>query len=227
MKQRILIIGASGFGRECLAWLEDVIASGREPDWEAGGFLDANPEALTKFAIDLPIRGNPADYVPEPQDRFICAIGDPATKLNICRSLKSRGAKFVNLIHPTAQIGPRCRIGEGLIMCPLSGLSVDITLGDFVTINGYAGVGHDAVLGDGCLLNAYCNVTGAAKLGEGVFMGGHAVVAPKVVVGDYARIGAGSVVVHRVRARSTVMGVPARRIEFESSESSESDSRAA
>lgn len=215
MKQRILIVGAGGFGRECLACLEQVIAAGNAPDWEIGGFLDANPLALEKFAIDLPILGNPATYEPQPNDRFICAIGAPATKLRVGRDLKSRGAIFVNLIHPTAGFGPRCKIGAGLILCSAAGMSVDVTLGEFVTINSYAAVGHDAILGDGCIINAFCNVAGAAKLGEGVSMGSHAVVAPRAVVGDYACIGAGSVVLHRVRAGTTVMGIPAKRIEFE------------
>lgn len=215
MKLRLLIIGASGFGRELLAWINDIIAAGHQPDWEVGGFLDANPNALAKFGIDLPILADPATYQPQPQDRFVCAIGDPKTKLRISRALQARGAEFVNVIHPTAILGERCQIGTGLIMCPLSVVTVDTKLGDFVTLNAYASIGHDAVLGDGCILNSFANVTGGAKLGEGVYLGGHAFIAPKVVVGDYAKVGAGSSVVHRVKAHSTVMGVPAKRIEFE------------
>jgi sugar O-acyltransferase (sialic acid O-acetyltransferase NeuD family) len=211
---RLLIIGAGGFGREVLAWAEDIVRATPTPDWTIGGFLDGNPQALAKFDIAKPIVGNPADYQPQPTDRFICAIGDTATKLRVCYSLQERGAQFINLIHPTALVGPRCQLGVGVILCPFAALTVDVTLGNFVTLNLRASIGHDVVVGDGCLLNSFCDVTGAARLGEGVFMGSHAVVAPKTVVEDFARIGAGSVVVRRVKAGSSVIGVPAKRIDF-------------
>lgn len=215
MTARLLIIGAGGFGREILAWAEDVVRATPSPEWTIGGFLDANPLALKAFNIDVPVVGDPSSYMPQPNDRFVCAIGDPATKLRVCEALRGRGAQFTNLIHPTALVGPRCQLGTGAILCPFAALTVDVTLGDFVTLNLRAGVGHDVRIGDGATLNAYCDVTGAARLGKGVFMGSHAVVAPKAVVEDFARIGAGSVVVRRVKAGSSVIGVPAKRIDFD------------
>lgn len=210
--KRLLILGAGGFGREILAWALDAQAAGGV-DWQVGGFLDGNPDALRPFGIDLPIVGNPGSYEPQPDDCFTCAIGDPATKLHLCRSLQQRGGEFINLIHPTAMIGPRSRYGTGIICCPQSVITVDSVLGDFVTLNCRAGVGHDVVIGDGCTLNSYCDITGGAKLGEGVSVGSHAVVAPRTVVGDWAKVGAGSVVVRKVKPHSTVFGVPAARLD--------------
>ena len=210
-QQRLIIVGAGGFGREILAWSE---AACPESDWHIAGFLDGNQDSLRRFKIDLPILGTPDSYLPQEGDRFVCAIGYPATKLRLCRSLQDRGAQFINLIHPTAIIGPRCILGTGAILCPFTLLTVDITLGNFVTLNARAGVGHDCVVGDGCTLNAFCDVTGGSRLGEGVFLGSHAVIAPGTTVGDYARVGAGSVVIRRVRPKSTVMGVPAKRLEI-------------
>jgi sugar O-acyltransferase (sialic acid O-acetyltransferase NeuD family) len=205
-------VGAGGFGREVLAWAQDIQADGNV-DWTVGGFLDANPHALEKFGIDLPVVGDPQTYEPRADDRFICAVGDPATKLRLGRALQQRGATFTNLIHPMTLIGPRCRFGVGTILCPMAALTVDVTLGDFVTINMRANVGHDAVIGDGCTLNVFCDVTGGARLGTGVFMGSHASVTPRSVVEDWARIGAGSVVLRRVKANSSVFGVPAMRLD--------------
>lgn len=215
MTTRLVIIGAGGFGREVLAWAEDVYNSTTSPAWQDVGFLDSNVEALNGFAVDAPIVGDPQCYQPQPEDRFVCAIGDPATRLRVCRELQSRGAEFINLIHPSALVGPRCQMGNGTILCPFSVLTVDVTLGDFVILNVRAGIGHDVIAGDGCTLNAYCDVTGASKLGEGVFLGSHAVVMPRVHVDQYARIGAGSVVVRRVRENSSVFGVPAKRVGFD------------
>jgi sugar O-acyltransferase (sialic acid O-acetyltransferase NeuD family) len=201
--KKLIIIGAGGFGREVLQYARSIPAAAR--GWEPHGFLDANPDALERFGHPLPILGDPVAYAPAPDEVFICAIGDPRRKLLLCRGLRERGARFVNLIHPTAIVGERTRFGE----CPWSGLSADVRIGDFVTVNSFSGAGHDVVMGDGCTLSAHVDVTGGVVLGEGVFIGTHASVLPNVRIADYAVLGAGSVVLKNVRAGRTVFGLPA------------------
>jgi sugar O-acyltransferase (sialic acid O-acetyltransferase NeuD family) len=212
-RKRLLIIGAGGFGREVLQWAQDVQAQ-QIVDWEVGGFLDSNSQAFENFEIALPVLGDPQTWQPDASDRFICAIGDPSTRLRICRELQSRGAKFISLVHPTAIVGSRCHIGTGTVLCPGVTVTVDATIGNFVILNVRSCVGHDAHVGDGCTINDFCDITGNAKLGEGVFLGSHSSVTPSTKVGDYARVGAGSVVVRRVRANTTVMGPTAKRIDW-------------
>lgn len=207
---RLLIIGAGGFGREVLQWARDVPRDQR--DWEVGGFLDASPGALDGFGVNLPIIGDPTSYWPGPEDRFVCALGDPATKLRLARGLKARSATFAMLVHPSARIPPGNRVGEGCIFCPSSGVTTNVTVGDFVTFNTVSGAGHDAVIGDGCTFSSHVDVHGRVELGEGVFLGSHASVLPGMKVGDYAKIGAGAVVVRNVKARTSVFGNPARQI---------------
>lgn len=210
MNKRLLIIGAGGFGREVLTWANQV-TPGERP-WSECAFLDGNAQALEGYGVEVPIIGDPITYQPQPGDMFLCALGDPATKLKLCRHLREQGATFWTLIHPTAIIGDRCRIGEGTILCPRAILTSDVTVGDFVTFNVASGAGHDAVIGDGCTLSGHVDITGFARLGEGVFLGSHASVLPSVHVGDYAKVGAGSVVMRRVKSGVTVFGVPARPI---------------
>jgi sugar O-acyltransferase (sialic acid O-acetyltransferase NeuD family) len=221
-KNRLLIIGAGGFGREVLQWAQDVQVQS-DVDWEVGGFLDANPQAFENFNIDLPVLGAPESWQPGPGDRFVCAIGDPTIRLRICRELQERGAEFVSLIHPSAIVGSRCHIGMGTILCPGVTVTVDATIGDFVILNVRSCVGHDARVGDGCTVNDFCDITGNAKLGEGVFLGSHSSVTPSASVGDYARVGAGSIVVRRVLANTTVMGPTAKRIDWTAEPSASSD----
>ena len=207
---RLLIVGAGGFGREVLNWAQDVNLHKR--DWDVAGFLDANPAALDAYDCDFRVLADPLTYVPQPEDRFICAIGHTRTKLRICQQLMQRGAHFVSLIHPSAVIGNRCSIGAGCILCPGVVVTADVTIADFVTVNVNSTIGHDAVVGMGCTLSGHVDVTGFASLGEGVFLGSHAVVLPSAVIGDYAIVGAGSVVLRRVKPGATVMGVPAKQI---------------
>lgn len=208
--QRLLIVGAGSFGRAVLGWALDI--DSKQRDWEVGGFLDSNQMALNNFTCPFSIVGDPLTFIPSENDRLVCAIGNPATKLRLCRELKARGGQFITLIHPTVIIAPYCRISDGCVLCPGAVISTNVTLGNFVTVNVYATVGEDAVIGDGCILNGHSDVTGNTVLGEGVFVGSHACVLPGATVGDYAVVGAGSVVLRKVRAHSTVMGVPAKHV---------------
>ena len=208
--KRLLIIGAGGFGREIYGWAKDV--QEKDPGWELGGFLDENIYALDDYSYPIGIVGNPDTYLPSDNDLFICAIGDPVAKLDICQLLEDRGANFITLIHPTAIIGPKCELGYGCILCPGSLLTTNVSLGNFVTLNVYATVGHEAVIGDGSTLSGHADVTGSAKLGKGVFLGSHAVVLPSATVEDFVTVGAGSTVLRFAQSNSTVFGVPAKNI---------------
>ena len=205
---QLIIIGAGAIGREALGWARDCQRAGGT-DWQIAGFLDHNQHALDGFNTGETVLGNPDQWQPQANERFICAIGAPACKLRLCREFRKRGARFETLIHPSVIQGAANRIGEGCILCPGTILTCNITLGDFVFLNLHCTIGHDAVLGDGCTINSHGDVTGFARLGEGVLMGSHASVLPKTVVGEYAVIGAGSVAMRRVPPHTTVFGMPA------------------
>lgn len=206
----LIIIGAGGFGREVLSWACDIEPT--QCEWKLKGFLDDNLAALDGYNTSHVIIGAAATYQPRENDVFICAIGPPKIKMNVCRSILHRNAQFISLIHPTAIIGQNSNIGYGCILCPRSIITVNVTLGNLVTLNGNSGVGHDAVIGDGSTISAYCDITGFASLGKEVFLGSHAVVLPGKIVGDNAVVGAGSVVIRNVKPGTTVFGVPAKKV---------------
>jgi sugar O-acyltransferase (sialic acid O-acetyltransferase NeuD family) len=142
----------------------------------------------------------------------VCAISDPVGKKDVIRRLRRKGVSFLTLIHPTVVIGERVKIGEGVVICPHTVVSSDLEIGDFVIINSVCTIGHDTLIGMYSTLSGHCDVTGGVVLEEGVFMGSHAVVLPRGHVAQYASVGAGSVVLRNVAPRSTVFGVPAKRI---------------
>lgn len=208
--QPIVIIGAGGFGREVHALIEDVNRAA--PTWEILGFADDNPSALAAFDRYGPVRWL-IDELPVSLCRsYVCAVGDPAVRKAIVERLAAKNLTWPALIHPTAAVGASSRIGEGVLLCRNSIITVDTSVGNHVHVNMAATVGHDAQIGDFCTLSAHVDVCGAARLGEGVFLGSHASVTPKTKVGDWARVGAGSVALGTVRAKTTVLGVPAVRI---------------
>ncbi len=208
IKQNLIIISAGKFAREVYTWVMQAIETNGLP-WTVKGFLDNRQGILDGFTDYPSIVGTVNDYIPEVNDIFLCAIGDPQLKKRYCLEIIGKGGQLATFIHPTALVGKSVRIGEGSIICPFTQLSCDIQLGKAVTFGTLSSVGHDVVIGDWCLLSGHCGVGGNAILEEGVFLGGHTTVLPGARVGAWSHVGPGSVVLRRVKSRTKVFGNPA------------------
>ena len=214
---KLVIMGAGGFGREVHAWLIDSIKHGvcqptTDTVWEVAGFIDDTPDALNTFAGVPPILSNFEAYQAQPNTYVVCAIANPVVKKRLTEKSLAKGVEFFTLIHPSVVIGTNVVIGKGSVICPFTVLSTDLEVGEFVTINSGCTIGHDSSIANYCTLSGHCDVTGGVKLREGAFLGSHAVIVPNVIVGEYAVVGAGSVAIRKVAPGVTVFGVPAKRI---------------
>lgn len=206
----LYIVGAGGMGRELLNNILDIHRiCGRR--WNIRGFLDDTPDPLAGRECGYPVAGTIQDYFPGPDDVLAMGVADPAAKKKLASLLKGRGAVFESIIHPDANCGRHNVLGEGLIVYPGSGMSVNIRVGDFCSLI-TCSIGHDASIGDFCTLSGFCNIMGNVSLGPGVFMGGNAAIAPRVKVGEGAYICLGSMVMKDVEPGDKVLGNPARAI---------------
>jgi sugar O-acyltransferase (sialic acid O-acetyltransferase NeuD family) len=209
-QRNLVIICAGGLGREVFAWATQAI--GIDSPWRIKGFLDAKSSALDGFSYECKILGDPADYRVMEDDVFIGAIGNPADKIKCYSPILAQGGRFVNVIHPLANIGNNVKLGNGIVVAPFASLTVDVTVGDHVSIGAFTNIGHDTVIGSWSQISSHCGVNGASSLGEGVFLGSHACIIPKVCVGSWAYVGAASVVVRNVEPNVKVFGNPASPI---------------
>lgn len=205
----LVIIGAGGFGRELLPWIGDCFDPA---EYRLRGFLDANPQALAGYGIELPVVESPQDYRPQPNDRLLLALGDVATRAQIAGLLEEKGGRFATMIHPTAVISSTAQIGAGALIYPYAVISNQAVLEPHVHLSLYASVGHDARVGSFSLLSPYATLNGAAAVGREVFLGTHATVAPGVQVGDDVRISANSAAMRDVPPGSMVFGVPGKTV---------------
>ena len=148
---KIYIVGAGGFGRELLQWIKDI--NSVKPTWEIGGFLDNRLDALEGIECDYSVVGRNSDWTPKEGEVFAMAIATPKDKELRVKELKEKGAYFPPIIHPTATVTPFSHYGEGLIMFPYAKLSVNSTVGDFVTIlPSCTSIGNGAVIGAGAVV---------------------------------------------------------------------------
>lgn len=209
MNERVVLIGGGGFCRELYFWVADCHAAGRLPP--IGGYLDDYGPSLEGLDYpDLPWLGRPEDYVPRSGDRFLLAVGSPSAKRILHAKLSTRGAQFVQMIHPDTRLLRTATLGEGVILCPQTAVGPDAVVDRFVTFNASSGTGHDARIGEFSTISSLVDVTGYVQIGKDVMVGDSAVILPKTRIGDGAVIGAGAVVYRSVPAGATAYAAPAK-----------------
>lgn len=211
MVKDLIIAGAGACGREVLQWVKDI--NKVEHRWNILGFINDIPNALENCECDYSIIGTIEEWQPKGDQVFVCAIADPFGKELVTRKLKNRGAVFTSIIHPTAYVPEYIEIGEGLIMYPHSGITVNTKIGNFVTILASM-IGHDVEVGDYCTISSFCGVGGGVKLEKKVFLGSHVAVIPHKKIGEGACVATGSVVMTNIHPGYHVMGNPAQKMDF-------------
>lgn len=207
----IIIVGASGLGREIADWIEDI--NEVSPTWNILGFLDDNLEALKGYPSDYKVLGKISDWNPKPDQWFVCGLAFPEVKRHCVGLLQAKGAKFATIIHPTALISKFAEIGEGTVITQRSGLNTNTKVGKFVTLL-ESRMGHDSSIGDFSTLSGDCNINGHVSIGQDVYVSCGVSIAPSKKIGDGAKIGIGSIVISNVKPGVTVFGNPAKKIEI-------------
>lgn len=209
----IIIVGASGFGRELVQYIEDINVSKKNVVWNILGFIDDNPNALDGIGHGYQVVDGIINHIPRPNVYYVCAIAFPSVKQRLVNMLKDKGAKFATIIHPTARVSRYAKLGEGCVVTPNSNINTEAKVGDFVSVLA-SGIGHDAIIGDYSTLSGHVWVNGHVSVGSKVYLGCGSMIAPSKKIGNGATVGIGSVVVSNVKSNTTVFGNPAKKIDF-------------
>lgn len=213
MKKRLLIIGARGFGRECVDMLRAEF-NGFSEHYELAGFLDGEANVLDGYNGYPPIVSSVDDYAICKDDCFLCALGSGEWRRFYAEKILSKGGRFETFVHPTAIVRMSARIGHGVIIGPFTSVSSCVSVGDFSVIHGGCILGHDVRLGDYGTLESQVFCGGGVCVETMATVHTRATLIPKVRIGEGAVVGAGSVVLRHVPPRTTVFGNPAKRVSF-------------
>ncbi len=213
MTTHVVVIGASGFGRECLDVLDAMVAAGA--DLTVLGVVDdaiaeANRERLA--ARGVPFLGTRAAWLPtDPRSvSYVLGIGSPGVRRRLVAELDAAGLRAFTAIHPSATFGAQVVLDEGVVVCAGAAVSNNVRLGRHVHVNPNATIGHDADLRDFVSINPAAVISGEVVVGEATLVGAAATVLQGLTVGEWTVIGAGAVVTKNVPGDVVVTGVPGR-----------------
>ena len=210
--KKVIIIGAGGVGREVASIIE--VLNSIKTVYELLGFLDDGDQYKEGMVINgYPWLGK-RDWILNHKEDVVCTctIGNPRIKGMIQKELMQQGVQFETIIAYGGYIGPYTEIGPGCVFYGGVTISVNCKIGAGVLMNQMVNIGHDVIIGDYTTIMPTTGISGECRIGSEVKIGGHAFLIPKRKVGDGATIAAGSIVFANVKAGTTVLGNPAKRM---------------
>ncbi|MBP3683815.1 MAG: acetyltransferase [Oscillospiraceae bacterium] len=210
----LIIIGASGFGRE-VAWLVERI-NAKLPTWNILGFLDSDPEKQGQMINRYPVLGKDEKVQEYPAAYVVCAIASARIREKIIRNIQQLmpDIKFAILIDPSVEMSEWISVGEGTIICAHTIATVNIGIGSHVIINLDCTVGHDAIISDFVTVYPSVNISGNTVIGHCCEIGTGTQIIQGKRIGDYSIVGAGAVVVKDIPPKCTAVGSPAKVIKY-------------
>jgi len=215
MLKQLVIIGTGGSALDVLDIVEAI--NDRQPTWEVAGFLDdVKPTGSIHCGCRVigPIRSeSPPRDERIADSMFVNVIGSDRNYHQRQAILASSGIppeRFATLIHPSAVISSRARLGYGVCVNAFASVGGNVHVGDQVWLGVGCVVGHDTTIGDFSIVAPGAVLSGFVRVGPSCYVGSRSAVRQRVGIGEAALVGLGAAVVADVPPAAAVVGVPAR-----------------
>ncbi|MFE4425943.1 acetyltransferase [Peribacillus butanolivorans] len=205
MKNKLLIIGASGHGKV----VADIALKMNK--WASIAFLD--DDGSIKSSMGIKVEGKASDAFKYIQDYDIfVGVGNNSTRENIQKKLEAEGASIPTLIHPSAVIGEQVELSTGTIVMAGVVINCCTKIGKGCIINTGTTIDHDNSIEDYAHISPGAHLAGTVKVGKGSWLGIGSIVSNNVKITSGCKVGAGAVVVQDITEAGTYVGVPVRRV---------------
>ena len=206
MKDKLIIIGASGHGKV----VADIAIKMNK--WQSIVFLD--DDQAIKISIGLEVIGKTADaFTYKDEADFFVAIGNNAVREKVQEKLIEDGLNVVSLIHPSAVIGTYVEIGIGSVVMAGVVANSSTRIGKGCIINTSSSLDHDNVIEDYVHISPGVRTAGSVEIGKRTWVGIGSVISNNVNICSGCTVGAGAVVVKDITEPGTYVGVPVRRVD--------------
>jgi len=206
MKEKLIIIGASGHGKVAA----DIAINMNK--WQSIAFLDDDESIKTSMGLE--VIGKIADALTYKDEAdFFVAIGSNVTREKIQEKLIEEGLNVVSLIHPSSVIGTDLEIGIGTAIMAGVVVNSSTRIGKGCIINTSSSLDHDNVIDDYVHISPGVRTAGNVRVGKGSWIGIGSVVSNNVNICSDCKLGAGAVVVKDITEPGTYVGVPVRRVD--------------
>lgn len=214
---RFGLIGASGFGREVMPYVQSTLSSLFPQATTAITYVETNPEQEKVNGLPL-ISEKLFSATDSTEKYFNIAIANSKIREKIASRIVGCGAKPLSIKAPSAVDLGHNEIGMGAILCSFSHINPNARIGKFFHCNIYSYVAHDCDIGDFVTFapNVHCN--GNIHIGHHAYIGTGAVLrqgkpGQPLLIGEGALVGMGAVVTKNVPPYTTVVGNPAKPLE--------------
>nr|WP_289037955.1 acetyltransferase [uncultured Allobacillus sp.] len=205
MKNKLLIIGASGHGKV----VADIALKMNR--WQNIAFLD-DDESINS-SMGLEVIGTSDDVFTHIDEyEIFVGIGNNTTRQRIHEMLETFGASMPNLIHPKAVIGNQVDIGTGTVVMAGVVINCCTKIGRGCIINTGSTIDHDNYIDDFVHISPGSHLAGTVKVGTGSWLGIGSVISNNITITNGCKVGAGSVVVKDITEPGVYVGVPVRRV---------------
>lgn len=203
---KIIVIGASGHAKVIIEAIE------LSKSHHIHGLIDSfKPKGRKLF--DYEILGT-EDIIPDLRSngitKGVIAIGDNWTRFLMYKKILSLvpDFEFIKVIHPSAVISPRVKIGAGTVILPSVTINVDAEIGKHCIVNTYASFGHEGRMDDFSSLAPGVIAGGNVKIGfcSAICLGANIIQGTRI--GEHSIIGAGALVLSDVGNFKLMYGVP-------------------
>lgn len=206
MKDKLIIIGASGHGKV----VADIAIKMNK--WQSIAFLDDDKSIKTSMGLE--VIGKTADaFAYKDEADFFVAIGSNATREKIQEKLIDEGFNVVSLVHPNAVIGTDVEIDIGSVVMAGVVINSSSRIGKGCIINTSSSLDHDNVIEDYIHISPGVSMAGTVKVGRLSWVGIGSVISNNVNICSGCKVGAGAVVVKDITEPGTYVGVPVRRVD--------------
>ena len=181
--EKLLLVGAGGFGRVVLEHVREAYNC---------AFLD-DGEATIVDGVQVIGKTCEIAYFYPDYKLLLVTIGNNTLRERLYKEAASIGFVFPNIIHQTAYISPHAHIGNGCVILNNAVVQNNARCGDGCILNPGVELHHDSSIGSYCLIYTNSVVRSLTTVGNRVWIGSTATVSTSAVVPDDTTIGDGEV----------------------------------